>query len=145
MEYMRARFSVLLGLVVGVCEFPKPTDAAGGAESSWVTSTLMPTLISVFIIVGVSLSAQYSSLAAAIATAPTGTPLSIYVVMQQQQPHQKNAALRLYTLNIIKGVLATLTFAISAHLAARYDVGMIRVLLTGYAGWFVAWLLLSRV
>jgi len=135
----------MLWLAVGICQCPAAVDAVGGAENNWVTSTLLPTLISVFIIVGVSLSAQHSALAAAIATAPTGTPLSIYVVMQQQAPHQKNAALRLYTLNIIKGVLATLTFAISAHLAARQDVGMIRVLMTGYAGWFVAWFLLSKV
>mmetsp|Transcript_28464 Transcript_28464/g.55501 ORF Transcript_28464/g.55501 Transcript_28464/m.55501 type:complete len:141 (+) Transcript_28464:41-463(+) len=120
-------------------------DAAGGPEQSFVTSTLIPTLISVFVIVGVSLSSQYSSLAAAIATAPTGTPLSIYVFMQQQAPAQKNAALRLYTLNIIKGVLATLTFAITAHLAARADLGALRVVVLGYAGWFVAWSLLSRV
>jgi hypothetical protein len=48
---------------------------------------------SVLVIIAVNVASEYGTLAAAIATAPTGTPLSLWV-MVQQNPHRKPEVLR---------------------------------------------------
>jgi hypothetical protein len=45
----------------------------------------------VIVIIAVNVFSQYSSIAAAIATAPTGTPLSIWVMVQQRPGKERQA------------------------------------------------------
>ena len=101
-------------------------------------------LVSVLVIVGVNLASEFSTVAAAIATAPTGTPVSIWV-MVQQNPQKKATILIEYTNNVVKGVLATLAFALGCNATARSGYGMWPVLAVGYLTWFLAWTILSRL
>ena len=50
-----------------------------------------------------------------------------------------------YTWALIKGVLATLAFAIGAHAAARQGAGLWSVLGVGYLSWLVAWAALQTL
>jgi hypothetical protein len=50
-----------------------------------------------------------------------------------------------YTGAVIKGVTATLAFAVGAHVAARAGWTMWPVIFVGYVAWLVAWLLLDRL
>jgi hypothetical protein len=106
--------------------------------------TKVTTWCSILVIISVSVFSEYSWLAALIATAPTGTPLSTWVFVQQH-PHNKNAALKDYTYNVVKGVSATLAFAIACHMAARADMGIWRALASGYATWLCVYLVLARI
>eukprot|EP00292_Cryptomonas_paramecium_P000702 CAMPEP_0113670088 /NCGR_PEP_ID=MMETSP0038_2-20120614/4941_1 /TAXON_ID=2898 /ORGANISM="Cryptomonas paramecium" /LENGTH=92 /DNA_ID=CAMNT_0000586063 /DNA_START=140 /DNA_END=415 /DNA_ORIENTATION=+ /assembly_acc=CAM_ASM_000170 len=91
----------------------------------------MPIIVSVLVIIGVNLASEFGTLAAAIATAPTGIPLSLWVVVQQNS-FRKQAVLKEYTWNLIKGVSATLAFAIGSNVAARSGFGLWSVLAFGY-------------
>ncbi|EKX35596.1 hypothetical protein GUITHDRAFT_165914 [Guillardia theta CCMP2712] len=71
-------------------------EVAQTTGPGWFMTTAIPTLISVLVIVGVNLASEFSTVAAAIATAPTGTP----------------------------GVLATLAFALGCNATARSGYGM---------------------
>uniref|UniRef100_A0A7S0NGA2 Uncharacterized protein n=1 Tax=Hanusia phi TaxID=3032 RepID=A0A7S0NGA2_9CRYP len=119
-------------------------EVAQSTGPGWFMTTAVPTLISVLVIVGVNLASEFSTVAAAIATAPTGTPVSIWV-MVQQNPQKKGTILVEYTNNVVKGVLATLAFALGCNMTARSGYDMWPVLVVGYLTWFLAWSILSRL
>eukprot|EP00287_Rhodomonas_sp_CCMP768_P005636 CAMPEP_0196730258 /NCGR_PEP_ID=MMETSP1091-20130531/10348_1 /TAXON_ID=302021 /ORGANISM="Rhodomonas sp., Strain CCMP768" /LENGTH=134 /DNA_ID=CAMNT_0042073217 /DNA_START=769 /DNA_END=1170 /DNA_ORIENTATION=+ len=112
---------------------------ATAAAPGWFLTSFLPTLISVLVIVGVNVLSEHSSLAAAIATAPTGTPLSIWL-MVQQHPTKKDKILVEFCWAVVKGVLATLAFAIASFIAAREKAGMWTTLGVGYTAWFGAFM-----
>eukprot|EP00960_Hanusia_phi_P045553 757316-Hanusia_phi.AAC.8 len=109
-------------------EKPAMTDQGGAGRSIYrprlVHDDSRPDIDKVvLVIVGVNLASEFSTVAAAIATAPTGTPVSIWV-MVQQNPQKKGTILVEYTNNVVKGVLATLAFALGCNMTARsgYDM-----------------------
>ncbi len=65
---------------------------------------------SVLVIVGVDALKENSSLAAAIATAPTGTPLSIWLIIQQTHPSKKDQ---------VRAVHKSCSFALCSHIDGR--------------------------
>jgi len=104
-------------------------------------------LISVAVLLAVTFAAdQGSPLFAAVAsTAPTGVPLSLYLVQGAAADGAKGAAAEAFLFAACKGLLAALGFCGGALLAAKNGGGESfgSLCLCGYGAWALAWRVLQ--
>ena len=98
----------------------------------------------VLLLVGWAAEQQNTLLAAVASTAPTGVPLSLFIVASRN-PRDDPAVLVNFTRSLCLGVFSTLVFAIAAHVAARVGMRLGGVLVAGFAGWALSWLALARL
>ena len=126
--------------------------ADGSAHAKQVSSMWLidfekvtSTAISVFVLLFVSWCAEQENalLAAAASTAPTGVPLSLFIVASRNPGARGQPVLIAFTRSLVMGVLSTLVFAVAAHLAARQGLRVGGVLVVGYAAWALCWMALS--
>ena len=96
----------------------------------------------VLLLVGWAAEQQNTLLAAVASTAPTGVPLSLFIVASR---NRDPAVLVNFTRSLCLGVFSTLVFAIAAHVAARVGMRLGGVLVAGFAGWALSWLALARL
>ena len=97
----------------------------------------------VLLLVGWAAEQQNTLLAAVASTAPTGVPLSLFIVASRNP--RDPAVLVNFTRSLCLGVFSTLVFAIAAHVAARVGMRLGGVLVAGFAGWALSWLALARL
>ena len=119
----------------------------GGGLSSETAADLT---ISMLVLVGVALAARSgSSLVAAIfSTAPTGVPLSLWLVHRAASSSGSNLSIEAFLVAVVKGAIALAAFALGALalVKAAGDVPSLGALLgAGFASWALAWALLTRV
>ena len=112
----------------------------GAADFEKTLSTAISVLV--LLLVGWAAEQQNTLLAAVASTAPTGVPLSLFIVASRN-PHP--AVLVNFTRSLCLGVFSTLVFAIAAHVAARVGMRLGGVLVAGFAGWALSWLALARL
>ena len=108
---------------------------------------MLDVLISIAVLIVVALTAESGNpgLAAVAASAPTGVPLSLYLVWSRAPPaadHTK--VLTAYTGALVRGVYATLAFALVARLCATRGYGLGSILAAAYLAWAAAWWALNR-
>lgn len=107
--------------------------------------------VSVLVLLAVSGAAHSGSslLAAVFSTAPTGVPLSLYLVHRATTAGGKmlRPELEAFLLACIKGVLALACFCGGALgvLRAGVEPSLPLLLAAGYLGWAAAWLLLQKL
>ena len=98
------------------------------------------TMLSVGILLLVSFAAELSpAIAAVAATAPTGVPLSIFIVASRAPEGSKADVLASFTRSLVKGVFSTLAFAVAAHACAARNYSIRGILLVGYSAWAATW------
>ena len=103
------------------------------------------TVISVGILLLVGFAAELSpAIAAVAATAPTGVPLSIFIVASRAPERSKADILASFTRSLIKGVLSTLAFAVAAHACAARNYSVRGILLVGYSVWAATWWVINQ-
>ena len=104
-------------------------------------------LISVLVLVAVSAAAQYGSpmLAAVFATAPTGVPLSLWLVHRAAK--SGDASLETFLLACTKGTAALACFCFGGLILTRlsFSPSLASLLLVGYGSWAVTWALLRHI
>uniref|UniRef100_A0A7S3W566 Uncharacterized protein n=1 Tax=Emiliania huxleyi TaxID=2903 RepID=A0A7S3W566_EMIHU len=112
----------------------------------------MDLVVSMLVLVAVSAAARSSSplLAAVFSTAPTGVPLSLWLVRRAAPSAggSSSAALDQFLTSCIKGVLALAGFCCGALAVVRKTGGpptLPGLLVAGYGSWAAAWLLLRRL
>ena len=114
-------------------------------------------LVSVLVLIAVSAAAHSGSsfLAAALSTAPTGVPLSLWLVHRAAQASDvSSAAARVeqFLLACIQGTVALASFCLGALFLVRHSPGvgeaapsLAALLFVGYASWAMAWALLRHL
>ena len=122
----------------------------GGSASMWADLG-----ISVLVLGAVATAAHSGStlMAAVFSTAPTGVPLSLWLVHRAASTEGGSLALESFLRSCIKGVLALGCFCFGALALVRLrpspadgslpSVGAL--LAAGYTGWAVAWMVLRSV
>eukprot|EP00747_Dinoflagellata_sp_TGD_P081578 gnl/TRDRNA2_/TRDRNA2_161364_c0_seq2.p1 gnl/TRDRNA2_/TRDRNA2_161364_c0~~gnl/TRDRNA2_/TRDRNA2_161364_c0_seq2.p1 ORF type:complete len:117 (-),score=16.99 gnl/TRDRNA2_/TRDRNA2_161364_c0_seq2:147-497(-) len=108
-------------------------------------------LISFAVLVAVAVTADYGSpfLAAVAATAPTGGPLSLWLVVSSSPAEKVAATTDQFLYSSIKGMIAGLAFYVGLLLLLRLGVvsasncGL--MICGGYLSWAFAWLALQVV
>ena len=120
----------------------------GGAFSE----TAADLTISMIVLVGVALAARSgSSLVAAIfSTAPTGVPLSLWLVHRaaSSSSSEGNLSIEAFLVAVVKGSAALAAFALGALalVKAAGEVPSLSALLcAGFSSWALAWAMLKRV
>lgn len=113
-------------------------------------------LVSLLVLVAVSLAVDHggAALAALVATAPTGMPLSLYLVKSAAERAESSSSSQLAQLDIflascIRGGLAAVAFAGGALWLVRTSKGggggtpsLAALLFVGYGCWGAAWTVL---
>ena len=107
--------------------------------------------ISILVLLGVAFAARSGSslMAAVFSTAPTGVPLSLWLVHRASTVASADANMvEQFLLACVKGVSALMAFCLGALALVRSSAGtpsFAEILGVGFASWAVAWALLRRV
>ena len=108
-------------------------------------------LISFAVLVAVAISADYGSplLAAVAATAPTGGPLSLWLMLSASPPAQLEANIEQFLYASIKGMIAGTAFYVGLLFMLRLGVVEASqfgfMLCIGYGSWAAVWFVLQMV
>lgn len=109
-------------------------------------------LISVIVLLAVALAARSANtvLAAVFSTAPSGVPLSLWLVHRAARASGGAQQVETFLVAVIKGGLALSSFALGALALCKLQSGLeapsLTVLLgAGFTSWALAWSLLQRV
>ena len=102
-------------------------------------------LFSVFILISTSLVTEYSSpfLGSVLASAPTGSPLSLYYAYSSSA--QPAAALISATDGLLLGSISTLAFACAARQSAHAGFPLYPTLAAGFFAWWLTYTLLKHL
>ena len=107
--------------------------------------------ISIVVLLAVALAARSGSalVAAICSTAPTGVPLSLWLLPRAATTKSGTLSVEGFLLACLKGVLALACFCLGALGVARTstteDPALSALLAAGFASWAAAWMLLQRV
>lgn len=152
----------VLAILLGIATY-NPTDEelrdelvrkatrlrGGGGGAATAAADL---LVSVAVLVAVSMAAHSGSglMAAVFSTAPTGVPLSLWLVHRAAASSAAGgAALETFLRACIKGTVALACFCLGALACVRRSDGappsLALLLVAGFGSWAAAWLALRRV
>lgn len=105
--------------------------------------------VSLIVLIAVALAARSgsSTMAAVFSTAPTGVPLSLWLVQRASTTGAAPVSVAAFCRACIKGSLALAAFCSGALLLAQGSTApsLAALLGTGYVCWAVAWVLLQRI
>ena len=124
----------------------------GGGSPDGAVVAWADLFVSMLVLLAVSMAAQSGSslLAAAFSTAPTGVPLSLWLVHRAAVEARGDAALVAAFLGAcIQGALALIGFCVGAlaclQLTQTGLPSLGTILAAGYASWAASWALLRRI
>ena len=107
--------------------------------------------ISVAVLFAVALAARSGShfMAAVFSTAPTGVPLSLWLVHRAASAAGSTLSIDAFLCAVIKGAIALAAFAVGALTYLRYSndasPSLLALLSVGFGSWALVWALLRRV
>jgi Trk-type K+ transport system membrane component len=85
-------------------------------------------------------------LGAIVASAPTGTPLALYLsTANSNNAQSQQLSLTTATEGLVVGSFCTLLFAIATNQAAKSGLSLFPTLLSGYLVWFITYSIVKRV
>ena len=100
------------------------------------TQTILPVVVSIFVIILVAVLEKQSKLFAALAaTMPLTAPLALWIVYSSNAGDK--TAVSQFSLSLLLGLIPTMAFLITVWLAARSGMKLAPMILTGYAVWAV--------
>ncbi|MBN1304788.1 MAG: hypothetical protein JXA13_10170 [Anaerolineales bacterium] len=95
---------------------------------------IFPVVVSILVIVSVAILERHSKFVAAItATMPIGAPLALWIVFTANRGRQDTMVN--FSQGLLLGVLPTLGFLVAVWAAARAELKLGPMLLTGYLVW----------
>ena len=132
-------------------KYPRIDLHSLGAVNSinWGNSMHWPsTSFSVLIILLISFATDILGpfLGAIVASAPTGTPLALYLsTANSNNAQSQQLSLTTATEGLVVGSFCTLLFAIATNQAAKSGLSLFPTLLSGYLVWFITYSIVKRV
>ena len=100
------------------------------------TQTILPVVVSIFVIILVAVLEKQSKLFAALAaTMPLTAPLALWIVYSSNAGDK--TAVSQFSLSLLLGLIPTMAFLVTVWLAARSGMKLAPMILTGYAVWAV--------
>lgn len=97
---------------------------------------ILPVLLSIIVIILVAVLEKQSKLFAALtATMPLTAPLALWIVYSSNSGEK--TVVSQFSLSLLLGLFPTLAFLITIWLAARAEMKLVPMILTGYGAWAV--------